>query len=66
MKEFLEVEYSYMIQRLPFSYAGIDGDMGRLGVLLGEVFALAGVGFSGKLAVLNLACGRADETGVLA
>ncbi|MGJ8642643.1 MAG: class I SAM-dependent methyltransferase [Luteolibacter sp.] len=57
---------SQMIQRLPFSYEGIDGDIRRLGVLLSEVFALAGVGFSGKLAVLNLACGRADETGVLA
>ncbi len=55
-----------MIQRLPFSYDGIDGDILRLGVLLAEVFALAGVGFSGKVAVLNIACGRADETGVLA
>src|SRR5690606_17168476 len=45
---------------------GIDGDIARLGVLLGEVFALAGVGFSGRVAVLNLACGRADETGALA
>lgn len=54
-----------MIQRIPFSYEGIDGDVRRLGVLLGEVFTLAGMGFSGKLAVLNLACGRADETGVL-
>lgn len=54
-----------MIQRLPFSYPGIEGDVGRLGVLLGEVFAVAGVSFSGRLAVLNLACGRADETGVL-
>lgn len=55
-----------MIQRLPFSYEGIDGDIRRLGGLLGEVFVLAGLRFSGKLAVLNLACGRADETGVLA
>lgn len=55
-----------MIQRLPFSYEGIDGDIRRLGVLLKEVFALAGVKFFGKLAVLNLACGRADETGALA
>lgn len=54
-----------IIQRLPFSYEGIDGDIRRLGALLGKVFALAGVGFSGRLAVLNLACGRADETGVL-
>jgi 2-polyprenyl-3-methyl-5-hydroxy-6-metoxy-1,4-benzoquinol methylase len=55
-----------MIQRLPFSYEGIDGDIRRLGVLLKEVFALAGMEFPGKVAVLNLACGRADETGVLA
>ena len=55
-----------MIQRLPFSYEGTDGDISRLGVLLSGVFGLADTRFSGKLAVLNLACGRADETGVLA
>lgn len=55
-----------MIQRLPFSFEGIDGDIQRLGGLLGEVFKLAELRFTGKLAVLNLACGRADETGVLA
>ena len=49
-----------MIQRLPFSHEGTDGDIRRLLVLLGEVFSLAGLPFSGKLAVLNLACGRAD------
>lgn len=55
-----------MIQKLPFSYEGIDGDISRLGVLLSGVFGLAETRFAGKLAVLNLACGRADETGVLA
>jgi len=55
-----------MIQRLPFSFEGIDGDIQRLGGLLREVFKLAELRFTGKLAVLNLACGRADETGVLA
>lgn len=55
-----------MVQRLPFSYEGIDGDIRRLGLLLRQVFALPEMGFSGKVAVLNLACGRADETGVLA
>ncbi len=55
-----------MIQKLPFSHEGTDGDVRRLAELLGEVFALAGLRFSGKLAVLNLACGRADETGALA
>ncbi len=55
-----------MIQRLPFSYEGIDGDIGRLRVLLGEVFTAANLNLGGRIAVLNLACGRADETGVLA
>jgi SAM-dependent methyltransferase len=55
-----------MIQKLPFSYEGIDGDIRRLGGLLREVFTLAETCFSGKMAVLNIACGRADETGVLA
>lgn len=55
-----------MIQKLPFSYDGIEGDIRRLGVLLLEALSIANVEFSGKLAVLNLACGRADETGVLA
>ena len=54
-----------MIQKLPFSHEGTDADIKRLRVLLGEVFALCGLRFSGKLAVLNLACGRADETGAL-
>ena len=55
-----------MIQKLPFSYEGIDGDILRLGVLLRDVFALVEMRFAGKIAVLNLACGRADESGVLA
>ncbi|MFM2197668.1 MAG: hypothetical protein RLZZ505_1100 [Verrucomicrobiota bacterium] len=55
-----------MIRKLPFSHEGTDADVRRLAGLLGEVFALAGLRLSGKLAVLNLACGRADETGALA
>lgn len=55
-----------MIQRIPFSHAGTDGDIERLRALLIEVFSLAELYFSGKHAVLNLACGRADETGALA
>lgn len=55
-----------MIQKLPFTHEGTDGDIRRLRILLGEVFSLCGLLFSGKLAVLNLACGRADETGALA
>ncbi len=55
-----------VIQRLPFSHEGTDGDVRRLLVALREVFALGGLRFSGKAAVLNLACGRADESGALA
>ena len=55
-----------MIQLLPFSYEGIDGDIRRLGLLLKHAFKLAGMRWDGKRSVLNLACGRADETGVLA
>jgi len=55
-----------MIQNIPFSYVGIETDVRRLACFLGEVFALAGIRFSGKLALCNLACGRADETGALA
>jgi SAM-dependent methyltransferase len=55
-----------MNQRLPFSYPGISADIFRLGDFLGEVFQVADLHFAGRLAVLNLACGRADETGVLA
>lgn len=54
-----------MIQQLPFSYDGIDGDIRRLGVLLKDSFSVVEMSFDGKISVLNLACGRADETGVL-
>jgi 2-polyprenyl-3-methyl-5-hydroxy-6-metoxy-1,4-benzoquinol methylase len=54
-----------MIQQLPFSYEGIDGDIQRLGVLLKGSFSEVAMGFENKISVLNLACGRADETGVL-
>lgn len=55
-----------MIQRLPFQYFGTADDVGRLQAALRQ--ALAGVGFrcGGRLSVLNLACGRADESGALA
>lgn len=55
-----------MIQRMEFSYEGIDEDVRRLGVLLREVLPDAGVKKCGEIAVLNVACGRADETGELA
>lgn len=54
-----------MIQQLPFSYEGIAGDIQRLGVLLKDGFSAAEMQCHGKISVLNLACGRADETGVL-
>ena len=54
-----------MIQQLPFSYEGIAGDIRRLGVMLKDSFSDAEICFQGKISILNLACGRADETGVL-
>jgi SAM-dependent methyltransferase len=54
-----------LIQHLPFSFPGIDGDIQRLGVLLKKLFATAGFSFSSEISILNLACGRADETGVI-
>lgn len=54
-----------MIQQLPFSYEGIAGDIRRLGVMLKDSFSNAKIRFQGKISILNLACGRADETGVL-
>lgn len=54
-----------MIQRLPFSHAGTAADVARLLLLLRE--ALTAIGFrKDNIAVLNPACGRADETGALA
>ena len=54
-----------MIQQMPFSYEGIDGDIQRLGILLKDSFSALDLNFDNKISVLNLACGRADETGVL-
>ena len=50
---------------IPFSFPGIDADVRRLGSLLGLGLHAAGWQAPAKPAVLNLACGRADETGVL-
>ncbi len=55
-----------MIQKLPFSHRGIEGDIQRLEALLKSVFSAAQLELTGKISVLNLACGRADETGALA
>ena len=50
---------------IPFSYPGIDSDVRRLGALLDLGLRATEWRPRGKAAVLNLACGRADETGVL-
>jgi len=54
-----------MIQHLPFSYEGIAGDIRRLGAMLKNTFLATEMRFEEKISFLNLACGRADETGVL-
>lgn len=54
-----------MTPAVPFSYPGIDGDVARLGALLKIGFQTAGWTPPAKPAILNLACGRADETGEL-
>jgi SAM-dependent methyltransferase len=50
---------------IPFTFPGIGADVRRLGDLLGLGLRAAGWQAPAKPAVLNLACGRADETGVL-
>lgn len=55
-----------MIQRRPFRYPGTGEDVARLARLLRDGLKVAGFFPTGKLAALNLACGRADETGALA
>jgi len=55
-----------MIQRRPFRYPGTAGDVARLAGLLRDGLRAVGFEAGGNVAVLNLACGRADETGALA
>ncbi len=56
-----------MIQRLPFRHAQTAADVARLRNLLRTSLAAAGFpGHRENLSVLNLACGRADETGAIA
>ena len=50
---------------IPFTFPGIDADVRRLGALLALGLRAAAWEAPAKPAVLNLACGRADETGVL-
>jgi SAM-dependent methyltransferase len=60
------VQCSMFHQRLPFRHQETAADIARLQTLLRD--ALLAIRFhpQGELAVLNLACGRADETAALA
>lgn len=55
------------IQKADFSYNGIDADMGQLRRALAETLRQSdhSLPTSEHRSLLNLACGRADETGVL-
>lgn len=55
-----------MIQRLPFRHPETAADVVRLQSLLRDALSANRFQPGGQLAVLNLACGRADETGALA
>lgn len=50
---------------IPFRHHGTDGDVARLGQLIREAFRLIGFSPDDPAMLLNLACGRADETGAL-
>ncbi|MFC7336441.1 class I SAM-dependent methyltransferase [Haloferula chungangensis] len=54
-----------MLPAKPFSYPGIDGDIARLSKLLAIGLQTATWNPPESPAILNLACGRADETGTL-
>lgn len=54
-----------MTPAIPFSFPGIGEDVARLGKLLAVALRVADWRAPASVAVLNLACGRADETGVL-
>lgn len=54
-----------MSPALPFSYPGIGADVRRLGEFLKLALRTAGWNAPEAPAILNLACGRADETGEL-
>lgn len=55
-----------MIQQLPFQHPHTAADVGRLQQLLGDALTAIRFQATRPLTVLNLACGRADETGALA
>lgn len=54
-----------MLPAKPFSYPGIDGDIACLSELLGIALQTVTWHPPESPAILNLACGRADETGIL-
>ncbi len=53
-------------QRLPFQFPSTGDDVARLSGRLRQAFAAIRFPKVSRLTVLNLACGRADETGALA
>jgi len=53
-------------QRLPFQFPDAADDVARLSGRLRQAFAAIGFPKTTRLTILNLACGRADETGALA
>jgi SAM-dependent methyltransferase len=55
-----------LIQRIPFQESTTAGDVARLQVLLRDALTTLKFHRIGQITVLNLACGRADETGALA
>jgi SAM-dependent methyltransferase len=55
-----------VIQSLPFRYPGTAEDVARLSSKLRSAFLAIGFPQGRSISVLNLACGRADETGALA
>ncbi len=54
-----------VIQRLPFGHPAVAGDVIRLQGLLRDALTTIQYQPLGKISVLNLACGSADETGAL-
>ena len=55
-----------MIQRNPFSYPTTATEIQRLERRLRFLLSAHAINFPPSLAVANIACGRADETGALA
>ncbi len=54
-----------IVQKIPFSFPGIAEDIVRYQELVASSLQSADVCFPSKVSILNLACGRADETAAL-